>query len=125
MAVKITKRVSSKPVLIEGKHPLVKLRETLPVDLLFRSLGHANHTTVSVYASRAKKKKALVVPAEWCLPLSRLSGISPHTFRPDLYLADWQVASEPVAVSPPKPRKARTKARAVPADAHLTEGALA
>ena len=72
------------------KHPLLAVREKYTPQKIADALGHKNHTTVSIYCTRAKRSKNLLVPAEWVLPLSRLSGMSPATFRPDLYRPEWQ-----------------------------------
>lgn len=76
---------------VDGKHPLLVVRENHTPQEIADALGHANHTTVSIYCSRAKKAKNLPVPAEWCLPLARLSGLAPAAFRPDLYRPEWRV----------------------------------
>ena len=84
-------KLKQKPQLIElsGKrvHPLVFVRYTQDMKEVAKALGHSNHTTFSIYASKASKSKTLPVPAEWCLPLSKLCGLPPGLFRPDLYPA--------------------------------------
>lgn len=80
-------------VLFNGKrvHPLVFVRYNCDLKLVAKALGHSNHTTFSIYAGKAAKSKVLPVPAEWCLPLSALSGLRPADFRPDLYKPEWVV----------------------------------
>jgi hypothetical protein len=71
------------------KHPLLAVREKFSAQQIADALGHKNHTTVSIYCARARKRKNLLVPGEWVLKLSKLSGLSPATFRPDLYRPEW------------------------------------
>lgn len=81
-----TKRV----LLLDGRHPLEVMKDAHGVGIMAKALGHANHTSVSEYCARAKRKRAATaIPAEWVLPLYRLSGIIPHVQRPDLYLPHW------------------------------------
>ena len=73
------------------KHPLLAIRERFTAQQIADALGHKNHTTVSIYCSRAKKSKNTLVPAEWVLKLARLADVSPASLRPDLYRAEWRV----------------------------------
>jgi hypothetical protein len=77
----------------DGKamHPLLVARASFTPAELAKALGHKNHTTVSIYCAKAKRAKNTRIPAEWVLPLSRLTGISPAAFRPDVYLPHWTV----------------------------------
>jgi len=88
-----TKNTPINKVERDGKalHPLLAVRVDYTPKEIAKALGHMNHTTVSIYCAKAKKAKNTRVPAEWVLPLSRLSGLSPATFRPDLYLPNWRV----------------------------------
>jgi hypothetical protein len=88
MKAKIAKRAPSSPKLINGKHPLVVVREKVPLELLYRALGHANHTSVGVYSNRAAKNKKLTIPAEWCLTIAKLTGWKLADLRPDVYLPE-------------------------------------
>lgn len=80
-------------VLLDGKqvHPLVFVRRTVDMKLVAKALGHSNHTTFSIYAGKAAKFRTLPVPAEWVLPLAKLTGLQPCVFRPDLYQPHWLV----------------------------------
>jgi hypothetical protein len=73
------------------KHPLLVVRESYTPKEIAKVLGHKNHTTISIYCAKAKRAKNTAIPAEWVLPLARLTGISPAAFRPDLYLSHWTV----------------------------------
>lgn len=70
-------------------HPLLAVRSLYTPGEIAKALGHSNHTTVVIYCSKARKDGKLRVPAEWVLPLSKLSGLKPATFRPDLYQSNW------------------------------------
>lgn len=90
----MTRKVSIPKVRnIDGKdvHPLLLIRETYTPQEMAKALGHANHTTVSIYCSRARKAKNTKVPAEWVLPLCKLASLQPSVLRPDLYLPGWKV----------------------------------
>jgi hypothetical protein len=87
---------NKKPHLIldrEGKkrHPLVVLAESLSTKEIGKLHGHANHSTASIYISRAKKRPTTPISAEWCLPVALYMGLAPATLRPDLYLPHWTV----------------------------------
>jgi hypothetical protein len=72
-------------------HPLLAVRSEFTPGEIAKALGHSNHTTVVIYCGKARKDGKLRVPAEWVLPLSKLSGMKPATFRPDLYLPNWSL----------------------------------
>ena len=88
-------KLKQKPALValDGRpvHPLVYVRRQCDMKVVAKALGHANHTTFSIYAGKAAKSKTLPVPAEWCLPLAALTGLRPAQFRPDLYRPEWAV----------------------------------
>ena len=88
MKPKTAKKVAKTPKLINGKHPLTVIREKVPLEILYRALGHANHTTIGVYSNRAVKNKKLTIPAEWCLTIARLTGWKLADLRPDIYLPE-------------------------------------
>jgi hypothetical protein len=80
---------------IHGKHPLIALRDQgHTLDEIRLALQHKNHTSIAIYSTRARKDRDLRVPAEWVLPLCRLSGFRPAQFRPDLYQPGWTVDSD-------------------------------
>jgi hypothetical protein len=56
-----------------------------------KMLGHGNHTTASIYVSKARKAPTTAIPAEWVLAVARVLGVRPHSLRPDLYLSEWTV----------------------------------
>jgi DNA-binding transcriptional regulator YdaS (Cro superfamily) len=91
------KKRNKKPTLIvdteTGKklHPLVALVKSVQTRDLAKALGHSNHSTVSIYVSRARKAPTTPVPAEWCLVVAQGLGVTPHSLRPDLYLPNWRV----------------------------------
>jgi hypothetical protein len=85
-----------KPIPIineEGKkqHPLVFLAARKATRDIAKALGHSNHSTVSIYVSRARKAPTTAIPAEWVLPVARMLNVPPGTLRPDLYLPHWTV----------------------------------
>ena len=85
-----------KPLLIvaedgKRKHPLVFLAQRMPMKDIGKLLGHSNHSTASIYVSKARKAPTTPVPAEWCLPLARALNVPPATLRPDLYLPEWKL----------------------------------
>jgi hypothetical protein len=75
-------------------HPLVDARKRFGVKRLAKELGHSNHSTVSVYLSRAARDPAMLTPPDWVLPLCRLTRRRPAEFRPDLYLPEWEMPKE-------------------------------
>jgi hypothetical protein len=88
------KKRNKKPQLIfdetgKKRHPLVLLADKLPMKDIAKMLGHSNHSTASIYVSRARKAPATPVPAEWVLPVARALGVRPSALRPDLYLPGW------------------------------------
>jgi hypothetical protein len=90
------KKRTKKPLLIvneEGKkqHPLVFLAARKPIKDIAKSLGHSNHSTVSIYVSRARKAPTTPVPAEWCLIVAGALNVPPYTLRPDLYHSNWRL----------------------------------
>jgi hypothetical protein len=85
-----------KPALIvdengKKRHPLVFLAQRMPMKDIGKLLGHGNHTTASIYVSRARKAPTTTIPAEWCLAVAKALRVTPHSLRPDLYLPGWQV----------------------------------
>ena len=93
-------KLKQKPMMVEldsgtGKkvHPLVYVRQRCDMKEVAKALGHTNHTTFSIYASKAARSKTLPIPAEWVLPLARITGLKPAVFRPDLYLPTWLLTS--------------------------------
>lgn len=85
-----------KPALIvdengKKRHPLVFLAQRMPMKDIGKLLGHGNHTTASIYVSRAKKAPTTTIPAEWVLAVARALRVTPHSLRPDLYLPNWTV----------------------------------
>lgn len=87
---------NSKPILIanaDGKkrHPLVVLAEQIGSNDIGKLLGHKNHSTASIYVSRARKTPTTTIPAEWVLPIARYMDVKPAVLRPDLYLPNWTV----------------------------------
>jgi hypothetical protein len=78
---------------IDGKHPLVAVCNKHTGLAVARAIGHKTHATVSIYRGRAAKKPNLRVPAEWVLPMCRLSGLRPAQIRPDLYEPKWQLTA--------------------------------
>jgi hypothetical protein len=91
------KRIT-KPLLIvneKGKrqHPLVFLADRMPTKSIGKLLGHANHSTASIYVARARKSPTTTIPAEWVLPLAKALNTRPANLRPDLYQSDWQLTS--------------------------------
>lgn len=89
------KRITKPTLLVneEGKrqHPLVFLAARMPTKDIARMLGHNNHTTVSIYVSRARKAPTMKIPDWWVLPLARVLRVTPASLRPDLYLPEWTV----------------------------------
>jgi hypothetical protein len=90
------KKRITKPDLIvneEGKrqHPLVFLAARMSTRDIGKALGHSNHSTVSIYVSRARRAPTLKIPDWWVLPLARLLRVPPASLRPDLYLPHWSV----------------------------------
>lgn len=90
------KKRIKKPLLIvdeRGKkvHPLVFLTQRVTVKEVAKALGHSNHSTVSIYVSRARKAPTMPVPAEWVLAVAVYLQVSPHSLRPDLYLPEWRI----------------------------------
>lgn len=81
------------------RHPLLELVKSQSISGLARYLGHANHTTVNIYVSRARENRGTLVPPEWVLPLCQLTGWRPYNFRPDLYLPGWEMPGEPAGAS--------------------------
>lgn len=77
---------------IKGRHPFVALYETYRANHITEALGHSTHATISIYAGRCRKDKDYLIPAEWVLPLCRVTGgeYQPHQLRPDLYLPEWK-----------------------------------
>lgn len=94
---KRTKRPSRKaPIMLVGAdgkkvHPLVLLARGKTLKEIAKLLGHANHTTASIYISRARKKSTTAIPAEWVLPLANEMHVKPALLRPDLYLPEWSL----------------------------------
>ena len=87
---------NSKPTLFAGedgkrRHPLVFLAARMPTKDIAKLLGHSNHSTVSIYVSRARKAPTTKIPAEWTLPLAKALNVTPAALRPDLYLPHWTV----------------------------------
>jgi hypothetical protein len=85
-----------KPHLIvdEGgkkRHPLVFLAQRMSMKDIGKLLGHSNHSTASIYVSRAKKAPTTTIPAEWVLPVATALRVPPGSLRPDLYLPHWTV----------------------------------
>lgn len=72
-----------------ARHPLVVMREDYTAAQIAKLLGHNNHSTVSIYVTRARKAPTTPIPAEWVPPLCRATGIAPATLRPDLYEPSW------------------------------------
>jgi hypothetical protein len=90
------KKRNTKPTLLlaaDGKkrHPLVVLAESMSTRDIGKLLGHGNHSTASIYISRARKTPTLAVPSGWVLPLARALRVTPASLRPDLYLPEWTV----------------------------------
>jgi hypothetical protein len=90
------KKRNTKPILItnaEGRkqHPLVALSASMSTAEIGRLLGHGNHSTASIYLSRARKTPTLTIPAGWVLPIARALKVAPASLRPDLYLPYWHV----------------------------------
>lgn len=79
----MTKR-KTKPILIEGRHPLVALLELHHAPELAKEARLAVNT-LYVYRLRARKKKTLLLPAEMVAKLCKATGWAPHSFRPDLW----------------------------------------
>lgn len=77
----------------DGKkvHPLVHLAKSTTTKEIAKLLGHANHTTASIYINRAKKKSTTAIPAEWVLPLAGRLSVRPAVLRPDLYRPEWSL----------------------------------
>jgi hypothetical protein len=90
------KKPIDKPTLMlsfDGKkrHPLVYLAGQISTAEIGRLLGHANHSTASIYVARARKSPTARIPAEWVLPIARYLDVAPAALRPDLYLPKWTV----------------------------------
>lgn len=73
------------------RHPLVFLAQRMPMKDIGKLLGHGNHSTASIYVSKARKAPTTAIPAEWVLPLAKALRVNPGTLRPDLYLPEWTV----------------------------------
>ena len=71
-------------------HPLEDAYMRFGASTIADILGHSNHSTVSLYVTRARRNQGLLVPVEWVEPLCRLTRRDPHAFRPDLYEENWQ-----------------------------------
>jgi hypothetical protein len=91
----MTKRVKKPIPLLDAsgkkKHPLVVLAERMPMKDIGKLLGHGNHTTASIYVSKARKAPTTAIPAEWCLAVAKALDVAPGTLRPDLYLPNWSL----------------------------------
>ena len=90
------RKQARKPKLIvdtDGKayHPLVMLSQRMTMRDLGKLLGHGNHTTASIYVSKARKARTTTIPAEWCLPIAKALDVPPAALRPDLYLDGWRL----------------------------------
>jgi hypothetical protein len=88
------KRPNKKPLHLldkDGKrrHPLVVLAQRMQMKDIGKLLGHGNHSTASIYVSKARKAPTTPVPAEWVLPVAKALGVTPYSLRPDLYLPEW------------------------------------
>jgi hypothetical protein len=92
----LTKVQARKPAPFVGDggkktHPLVHLVKMMPTGEIAKLLGHKNHTTVSIYANKARKFPTTTIPAEWVLPLCGVLKTRPHELRPDLYRPEWEI----------------------------------
>lgn len=76
------------PRSINGKrspdHPLLKVVREYTATVVAGKLG-IDRTTVHYYVQNARKNRDCLISAELILALSKLSGIHPHYWRPDLY----------------------------------------
>jgi hypothetical protein len=88
-----TRNRKPQPIVRDGKklHPLVALSADMSMQDIGKMLGHANHTTASIYVSRARRKPTTPVPAEWCLAVAKALQVPPAVLRPDLYLPKWVI----------------------------------
>jgi len=90
------KRIEKPELMVNeaGKrvHPLLLLNERIGPSRMMELLGHKNHSTASIYVSRARARPTTRIPAEWVIPMARELEVRPHTLRPDLYLPHWTVS---------------------------------
>ena len=66
------------------KHPIVLSVERFGIHPVAKALS-VDRTSVYKYFNYALVDRDSKVPAEWAIPLARLSGIHPFYWRPDLY----------------------------------------
>ena len=63
------KRIEKPELMVNeaGKrvHPLLLLNERIGPSRMMELLGHKNHSTASIYVSRARARPTTRIPAEW------------------------------------------------------------
>lgn len=77
------------------EHPLVRGLDTvasvadIPASAVAKAMGIAPQT-LYIWRRRCRKDRNYLLPAERVLALSRMTGIAPYYFRPDLWpKKDW------------------------------------